>query len=89
MTQTPAEMAADVQQMGLAGDNGRLAQAGIEPVTPEAVPYYAAWTRTDIALSASLLCMIANDMRELVKYAKLAVGLLFLIAAGIALGRLR
>jgi len=82
-------MATEVQQMGQDRLEGELAQAGIDPVSPEAVPYYASWTRADIALSAALLCCIANDMRELVKYAKLAVALLFLIGVGVAFGRLR
>lgn len=89
MTEKPIETAAKVQQMGLAGDNASLAQDGITPVTPEAMPYYVAWTRTDIALSAALLGIIADDMRELVKYAKLAVVLLFLIAVGVAYLRFR
>ena len=44
---------------------------------------WATW-RTCVSLG-----IIANDLRELVKYAKLAVVLLFIIAVAVAVGHLR
>ena len=89
MVQSPLEIAGQVQQIGLAGDNETLANNGILPVTNDAMPYYAAWTRTDIALSAALLSGIAIDLREIVKYTKLIFWVLFFILIGIGYSHIR
>lgn len=35
-------------QQGVVDDDQKFAQWGIEPLSPEAMPYYARWTRQDV-----------------------------------------
>ena len=89
MKNSPVEIASKVQQDGLIRDNQELEQKGISPVSREAEPYYAAWTRTDVAFASALLASIATDTRELVKYAKLIAALLTVIAIALFFWRYR
>jgi len=75
----PLVAAQRVQQDGLAQDNSELTARGIEPLTAETVPYYSAWTRTDVALTAALAGLIANDVRQILNCARICALLLFVI----------
>ena len=78
------KIAERVQHDGLVQDNNELTVRGIEPATAEAVPFYSAWTRTDVALTAALVGLIANDIRQILNYAKVCALTLIVIAALIA-----
>lgn len=89
MADSPLQIAMGVQERGVVREDGELRKLGIDPVGPNAAPYYAAWTRTDIALSAALLGMIANDSREILKYIKIIAGMLAVFAVAFLFGRFR
>ena len=59
------EVASDLQNRVALSENSELAAKGIAPVSQEAVPHYAAWTRSDLVMVVSLLTSIAGYLRTI------------------------